>query len=68
MPLSARCAVSHSAARLGCSLALTAVANAPGARRSRFVPKDRALAELKQAEGASEIGPVIDWQPVPHQR
>jgi cell division transport system permease protein len=41
------------------------VANAPGVRQSRFVPKDRALAELKQVEGASEIAGTLGANPLP---
>src|SRR5512134_1087396 len=42
-----------------------AVANAPGVRRHRFVPKDQALAELKQAEGAREIAAMLGANPLP---
>src|SRR5262245_20022332 len=42
-----------------------AVANAPGVRRSRFVPKERALAELKQAEGAGGIAATLGANPLP---
>jgi cell division transport system permease protein len=42
-----------------------AVANAPGVRRHRFVSKDQALAELKQAEGAREIAATLGANPLP---
>jgi len=42
-----------------------AVANGPGVRRSRFVPRERALAELKQAEGAGEIAATLGANPLP---
>jgi cell division transport system permease protein len=42
-----------------------AAASAPGVRRSRFVPKDQALAELKQAEGARELAATLGSNPLP---
>ena len=42
-----------------------AVANAPGVRRHRFVPKEVALAELKQDEGAREIAATLGTNPLP---
>jgi len=42
-----------------------AVAGAPGVRRHRFVPKDQALAELKEAEGAREIAATLGANPLP---
>lgn len=42
-----------------------AVANAPGVRRHRFVPKDEALAALKQADGAREIAATLGSNPLP---
>ncbi|HUL91479.1 MAG TPA: permease-like cell division protein FtsX [Burkholderiales bacterium] len=53
------------AARADAARVEAAVANASGVRRSRFVPKDRALAELKQAEGASEIAATLGSNPLP---
>jgi cell division transport system permease protein len=41
------------------------VSNAPGVRRHRFVPRDQALAELKQAEGAREIAATLGANPLP---
>lgn len=53
------------AARADAARVETAVASAPGVRRSRFVPKDQALAELKQAEGAREIAATLGSNPLP---
>jgi len=53
------------AARADAGRVEAAVANAPGVRRSRFVPKDRALAELKQAEGVSDIAATLGPNPLP---
>ena len=53
------------AARADAARVEAAVANAPGVRRSRFVPKDRALAELKQAEGVSDIAATLGPNPLP---
>src|SRR5512134_785044 len=53
------------AARADAARVEAAVANAPGVRRHRFVPKDQALAELKQAEGAREIAAMLGANPLP---
>ena len=42
-----------------------AVASAPGVRRHRFVPKDQALAELRQADGTREIAATLGSNPLP---
>lgn len=53
------------AARADAARVEAAVANAPGVRRHRFVSKDQALAELKQAEGAREIAAMLGANPLP---
>lgn len=53
------------AARTDAARIEAAVANVPGVRRSRFVPRDRALAELKEAQGASEIAATLGANPLP---
>jgi cell division transport system permease protein len=42
-----------------------AVASAPGVRRHRFVPKDQALAELRQGGGTREIAATLGSNPLP---
>jgi len=42
-----------------------AVASAPGVRRHQFVPKDQALAELRQADGTREIAATLGSNPLP---
>lgn len=42
-----------------------AVASAPEVRRHRFVPKDQALAELRQADGTREIAATLGSNPLP---
>jgi len=42
-----------------------AVADASGVRRHRFVSRDQALAELRQAEGAREIAGSLGSNPLP---
>jgi cell division transport system permease protein len=53
------------AARADAARVEAAVAGAPGVRRSRFVPRDQALAELKQAEGARDIASTLGSNPLP---
>jgi cell division transport system permease protein len=40
-------------------------ASVPGVRRHRFVPKDQALAELRQADGTREIATTLGSNPLP---
>ena len=53
------------AARADAARVEAAAADAPGVRSSRFVPKDRALAGLKQAEGAGELAATLGSNPLP---
>jgi cell division transport system permease protein len=53
------------AARADAARVEAAVASAPGVRRHRFVPKDQALAELRQADGAREIAGTLGSNPLP---
>jgi len=53
------------AARADAARVEAAVANAPGVRRHRFVSRDQALAELRQAEGAREIAGTLGSNPLP---
>jgi cell division transport system permease protein len=53
------------AARADAARVEAAVANAAGVRRHRFVPKDQALAELRQADGAREIVATLGSNPLP---
>lgn len=53
------------AARADAARVEAAVANAPGVRRHRYVPKDEALAGLKQADGAREVAATLGTNPLP---
>jgi cell division transport system permease protein len=53
------------AARADAARVEAAVASAPGVRRQRFVPKDQALAELRQADGTREIAATLGSNPLP---
>jgi cell division transport system permease protein len=53
------------AARADAARVEAAVAGAPGVRRYRFVPKDQALAELKQADGVRDIAATLGSNPLP---
>ena len=57
--------MSLDAARADAALVESAAAAAPVARRSRFVPKDQAFAELKSAAGAREIAATLGANPLP---
>lgn len=53
------------AARADAARVEAAVAGASIARRSRFVPKDEALAALKQSDGARELVATLGSNPLP---
>jgi cell division transport system permease protein len=57
--------MAHDAVRADAARVEAVVANAPGVRKSRFVAKDQALADLKRADGTREIASMLGTNPLP---